>query len=131
VELADDDLLFRRIRPDNINRDGTLNPGAFSLRLNETNLSVDLALLTTAEESLARSGRSDLGITMISVGAVRAAGLEVVRDPVAADPATGTPQNDAHALIVGWLDRPTRRKLTNSATIIIPPTRSTGSDSTP
>jgi hypothetical protein len=55
-QIADDDLLFRRLAPLHVNPDGTVNSAAFKLRGHPApQVSVDLARLTTPEATLARA----------------------------------------------------------------------------
>jgi hypothetical protein len=62
-----------------------------------------------------------VGLVVITAGAVRARNLDVVSDPVAADPISGTPGNIAHVRIVGPNDRSTRRYLVSQSVILVYP----------
>ncbi|HEX5164958.1 MAG TPA: hypothetical protein VFV93_06145 [Thermomicrobiales bacterium] len=120
VDIEDD--LYRRIVPDNVTN-GELNAGAFSLRPGEDALSVDIARLTSVEECLARAGRPDVGLSVLSVGDVVALGLTVEHDPVVGDAASGIPANYAHARITGENSRAIRSKLAKAAVILVSPER--------
>jgi hypothetical protein len=65
-EIADDDLLYRRLRADDVEVDGTVNSFAYSLRKDENYVSVNLARLTTEEDTM--RPRPDLGLGQISAG---------------------------------------------------------------
>ena len=121
-EIRPDDDLFRRIVPDNVTH-GELNAGAFSLRPGEDSLSVDIARLTSPEECLARAGRPDVGLAVISVGSVGALGLSVEHDPIPDDPDAGFTVNYAHARITGENSRAIRSKLARTAVILVMPER--------
>jgi hypothetical protein len=121
-QVGIEDDLYRRIVPDNV-INGELNAGAFSLRPGEDALSVDIARLTSAEECLARAGRPDVGLAVISASDVIALGLNVAHDPVVGDSTSGIPDNYAHARITGENSRAVRSKLAKAAAILVMPER--------
>ena len=106
-EIADSDLLYRRLATHNIRRsDGSVHPNAFMRnadprgRKKEPNpdVSVDLARMTTPERSLAIAARPDQGIGVISAGFPRSLGLRVLHTPIDEPPER---RNFAHASIRG------------------------------
>src|SRR4051812_3619333 len=108
--ITDDDWVYRRLAVHNIRQsDGSVHYNAFirnsdprgRKREPDPDVSVDLARLTTPEQSLARAGRPDHGIGALQAGYPRslAPGLiEVVHTPVL-EPAER--RNPAHASIRG------------------------------
>jgi hypothetical protein len=121
-EILPDDDLYRRIVPDNVTH-GELNAGAFSLGPGEDSLSVDLARLTAPEECLARAGRTDVGLAVVSASAIFALGLSIEHDPVPDDADAGVWANYAHARITGENSRSIRSKLAKAAVILVMPER--------
>jgi hypothetical protein len=90
-EIADADWLYRRLAIHNIRRsDGSVHYNAFLRNSDprgrkkepDPDLSVDLARLTTPEQSLAVAGKPDQGIGAIQAGFPRDLGLEVVHTPI-------------------------------------------------
>jgi hypothetical protein len=101
VEIADDDVLVRRLAPEHITG-GMVNSLAFSGYSHEPyEISVDLDRLTTDARTL--SMRPDFGLGTLRAGDARALGLRVVHDPVEG--------NDAHCLIVGRYSKAVARGL--------------------
>lgn len=102
VEINDQDALSRRVFKWHIRKNGNLKPSAFKPPEDESNeLSVDLARLTTPDETLARSGRTDMGIATILAAVPRENGLAAENRPL--------PGHAAHSQIEGefTLDRMT------------------------
>ena len=115
-EIADDDLLYRRVFRGHIDPDGRVNPGAFAEPSGY--LSVDLARLTTAEETAARSkAERPMGVAGILARHPRELDYEVRHDPNPAEEA----ENDAHSLIIGDFSSRTRRRLLAQNTFVMLP----------
>lgn len=76
-------------------------------------VSVDLARLTTPEQSLSRAPRAGFGLGSLTVGVPRSLGLRVRRDPL--------PGNPAHALIVGNDSIETCRRLARATDVLVHP----------
>jgi len=87
--ISDDELLYRTIHPHFIN-EGRVTSAAFLSR-KDPHVSVDLASLSTPEQSLARRP-AHAGVVQLVTGFVRSLRLAVAGDPL--------PENPAHALIV-------------------------------
>jgi hypothetical protein len=114
LEIADDDQLYRRLALAQVNPDGSVNSGAYKLRGKpDSNISVDLARLSTPEESRARSPRAEDGLGMLVAGPVRALGFLVRHDPL--------PDNNAHSLIEGPNDRVKSRLLAEMTVLLVRP----------
>jgi len=94
--ISDDDFLYRRIYPDPDalipTNNGGWRPKSGSLKSNVA-LSVDLASMTTPEQTRDRDITVPFHVARIPVRVVRRAGCGVIRDPL--------PDNPAHALICG------------------------------
>ena len=99
-EIADADDLYRRIHFSQV-KDGRPTSAAFK----HTELSVDLAKLTTPEQSL--SGYASHGLASITAGHARSLGQDVLHDPLEANP--------AHALVRGTKPLSIARSLAQSA----------------
>ena len=99
-EIADADDLYRRIHPLQV-KDGRPTSAAFTA----SELSVDLAKLTTPEQSL--SDCASYGLASITAGHARSLGQEVFHDPVESNP--------AHALVKGKKTASIARSLARSA----------------
>lgn len=115
VTIADSDELYRRFAANHLRRDGTLAPTAFMKGstskgngVPDPQISVDLAKLTTPEQSLRCAGRVDepegrpnLGIAVVVARIPRGPdlSLSVRHAPQAAGPETK--ENFAHSLIEG------------------------------
>lgn len=111
-DIQDSDDLYRRIAPDHVNSDGTINSGAFKTRP-PAGISVNLARLTTPEETL--RPRPTFGLGNLQAAIPRGLGLNVRHAPV--------PDNDAHSLIEGQNTRAIRRQMAEAAVLLIPPDR--------
>ena len=90
----DEDVLYRRLVPDHLHNDGSVKSNAYKLNGKpDPSISVDLAKLTTLEESIARGQREDTLVRVLTVREVKALGLTVRHDP--------KDENPSHALIEG------------------------------
>jgi hypothetical protein len=117
-QIADDDLLYRRLAPLHVNPDGTANSAAFKLRgYPDPQVSVDLARLTTPEATLARAPRAGFGLGALVAGDPRSLGLSVRHNPL--------PNNRAQALIEGQRpdDKQSARRLAEMTRILVLPRR--------
>jgi hypothetical protein len=104
VEIADDDFLYRRLAPDHMNPDGTVNSNAFKRNGHpDPEPSVELERLTSAAEALARAPSPQFRLGRLRAGDVRALGLAVSHAP--------TEDNPAHSLIRGNNRKATCRQL--------------------
>lgn len=108
-EIADVDALYRRIHPLQV-KDGRPSSAAFK----DTELSVDLARLTTLERSF--MGYPLHGLASITAGYTRSLEQTVFHDPLQS--------NLAHALVKGHKTPGIARKLARSAKWeVLPPNR--------
>ena len=112
--ISSDDELYRRLAPRHVNPDGTVNSAAYKVNGKpDPSISVDLARLTSAEESLARPGRPGFGLGTITAGVPTSLGLTVRPDPL--------PDNAAHTLIEGNTQKATCRRLAEATRVTVPP----------
>jgi hypothetical protein len=104
IEIHDDDDLYRRIQGRQVYPNGEIKSNAFKRSQRpERQPSVDVARLTTEDESFARAPAPGWGIATLTAGDVRSIPpLDVVHDPIEADPRSGQEANPAHAYI-DWL----------------------------
>ena len=116
VEIGEDDILYRRLAiKGHLNEDGSVNSNAFKLRGKpDPEISVDLAKLTTREDSIKRAKRSDACIGILRVRDIRSMGLRVAHKP--------TPENPAHCVIEGNKSKSNCRDLAKLITEIYKPT---------
>jgi hypothetical protein len=115
-QIADDDLLYRRLAPFHIKPDGSVSSAAFKLRGRpDPGVSVDLARLTTPQATLARAPRPGFGLGVPVAGGPRALNLTVHHDPL--------PDNPAHAMIEGQRpdDRQAPRRLAEMSRVLFVP----------
>jgi hypothetical protein len=91
--ILDEDELYRRLPLISLNSDGTVNSAAFKLRGKpDPNISVDLARLTTPQESLNRVvNPNNFRLGAFLANTPRNLGLTVIHDPLN--------DNYAHSLI--------------------------------
>jgi hypothetical protein len=68
LPISDEDLLYRRVHPNHLKKDGSVSTAAFK----DPELSVDLASLTTPTESLRRAKSDHYGLAKLVVREVRA-----------------------------------------------------------
>jgi len=107
LDIEDGDHLYRRIHPLQV-KDGRPTSAAFK----DPELSVDLARLTTLQQSLA--AYPTYGLASITAGHARSLEQEVFHDPLESNP--------AHALVKGTKPPRTARGLARSATWVqLPP----------
>ncbi len=111
-EIADDDRLYRRLAPEHIDPDGTVNSAAFKRgKQYDQSISVDLARLTTPPQVLA--SRPDFGLGILVASAPRSLGFTVRHDPL--------PDNVAHSLIEGENSRAKSRLLAEATSAVVQP----------
>jgi hypothetical protein len=97
-----------------VNTDGTVSSAAYKLGGKPDNqISVDLAKLTTPEESVQRARRPGAGLGFLRVGFARSLAFMVRHVPVA--------ENFSHCQIEGQNSRQKCRLLAEATTVIIPP----------
>ena len=112
-KIADDDQLYRRLAPEHVNPDGTVNSAAFKRgKQYDQSISVDLARLTTPARVLA--SRPGFGLGILPTSVPRSMGFTVRHDPL--------PDNPAHSLIEGDNDRAKSRLLAEAITVDVQPT---------
>lgn len=110
-EIADSDELYRRLAPEHINPDGSVNSAAFKLRGRpDPQISVEVARLTTPQESLGRTVRPGFQLGILLAAIPRALNLTVRHDPL--------PDNDAHALIIGTNSKTICRRLAEATSVL-------------
>jgi hypothetical protein len=111
MQIADDDLLYRRLARHQINRDGTVNSSAFKRGGSyETEISVDLARLTDPRTSVDRAGRAGFRLGEFEAIHPRCLGFTVDPDPL--------PENSAHTLIRGQNDQEISRALARRVRLV-------------
>ncbi len=111
-QIEDDDELYRRLAPEHVNPDGTVNSAAFKRRKEyDPSISVDLARLTTPQDALA--ARPHMGVGVLIAAVPRDLGFVVRHDPL--------PDNAAHALIEGENNREKSRRLAEATVVLIQP----------
>jgi hypothetical protein len=113
ILISDDDLRYRRLAPGHAD-DFVANSGAYSGNGGLPEVSVNLARLTTPEETL--KSRPDFGLGELKYGDVIAAGFEVEWDPVEG--------NQAHCLIRGDATKTNSRALAKMTRVVKMPHRS-------
>ncbi len=111
ISIVAEDLLYRRIFGQFVKSDGRVSSAAFKVNSRPDNeISVDLAKLTTPEESVNRAGRSGFLLGQLVAGEVREFGFEVHHDPL--------PDNPAHAIIAGENSNARCRALAGLVTVV-------------
>ncbi len=96
IDIRDDDLLYRRIPGRHFQLDRRIDFATYFRSKSATpdpEISVNLAHLTTPEETLAAAPSPDFGLGELTAGEVRALGFTVRHQP--------TKKNRAHCLIEG------------------------------
>ncbi len=100
LTVGDDEVLYRRVFPKadalQPKANGEYRPSSGALRSGQGPLSVDLASLSTPEETRCRDLTRPFHVAAISVRAAREVGCRVVRDPLS--------DNPAHCLLYGTSD---------------------------
>lgn len=92
--IADEDIVYRRLHQNCFKQNGAVSSAAFKTNSRPDNqISVDLARLTTPEESVSRKSRSGFRLGELEAGGPRQLGFDVIYDR--------KPDNSAHSLIVG------------------------------
>lgn len=122
VEIRDSDALYRRVVSFHVKPDGSISSAAFKDRRKrpEASISVDLARLSTPEETRDRDGRSGFGVIALSAGTVREMGFIIRHAPVTlGDPVL--PPNPAHCLIEGENTNERCAQLAAGSRLILPP----------
>ncbi|MCL1469766.1 hypothetical protein [Argonema antarcticum] len=118
-EIADNDRLYRRLSINShINpKTGKVSSAAFKRNKKpENSISVDLARLTTPQETLDRVGdrKNHFVLGVLVAGDARSIGFSVRHDPI-------LPENPAHSLIEGQNDGEKCSRLAEATTILSPP----------
>jgi hypothetical protein len=113
TRIADGDYLYRRLSPDHINPDGSVNSNAYKLSGHpDPEPSADVAKLTTEQAAisgaLAHGPKFKVGV--LSVRDLRESGFDAVHKP--------TDTNPAHCVIVGNTQKATCRKLARLTNIL-------------
>lgn len=106
VTIEDDDLLYRRLAKHQVKKQGRASSLAFLTRDREPEHepSLDLAKLTTPDESVNRSGREGFRLSQFAASCPRSLdGLEVCYSP--------QPDNPAHSHIDGMISHHQSRQL--------------------
>jgi hypothetical protein len=98
IRVNDEDALSRRFHRDHVRRNGTLSSAVFKKRgTPDTEISVDVARLTTVEETIARANAPGVfGVAQLLARIPRSLSFDVRHAPLHED--------YAHALIVGEND---------------------------
>ena len=119
VDVEDDDELYRRLAPNHVNADGSVNSVAFMHNWQPADrLSVDLARLTTPKDSLDRAGgREGFKLGVLSATSPRSLGFAVTHDP--------TPENHSHSVIAGANDKEKCRRLALATVVLAVPNDAT------
>jgi hypothetical protein len=112
TKILDEDALYRRLAESQINTaDGSVNSSAFK-RDNEYEnaISVDLARLTTPQESVDRAPRAGFRLGVIVTKAAKSIGFDVEPDAL--------PDNPAHCLIKGENNKQRSRALARAMKVL-------------
>jgi hypothetical protein len=114
-EIADNDILYRRIPNVHIYEDGTVKSVAFQVRGKpDSSISVELAKLTTPEEVLARARNPDTTkVGVLVAGYARSLDFIIRHDPL--------PDNPAHCLMEGENNKVKCKLLAEATTILTLP----------
>ena len=112
VVIDDTDELYRRLVAAHIEPDGRINSGAFKTRPG-TGISVNLARLSSVEETIAQGRHPGAGVGALVAKVPRGLGRDVIHDP--------TPENQAHAELRGACSRSACRVLAESTSILTRP----------
>ncbi len=111
VEIRDDDWLYRRLHAACIKKDGSVSSVAFMTNsFPDAQASVDLARLTTPEESVNREGKGRRKLGQLQARGPKYLGLDVVHDPL--------DDNIAHSLILGATTKDICRRLAKLVEIV-------------
>ncbi|WP_341733689.1 hypothetical protein [Microcoleus sp. EPA2] len=114
-EIADNDILYRRIPNVHLYEDGTVKSVAFQVRGKPDNsISVELARLTTPQESLAFAKNPDTTkVGVLVAGYARSLGFIIRHDPLQ--------DNPAHCLMEGENNKVKCKLLAEATTILTLP----------
>lgn len=109
LSITDEALLWRRLHPTWViaNEDGSYRISSAAFKDGNHEVSVNLAELTTPEETLA--GFSQQGIAELQARIPRSLGHALVRDPA--------PLNPAHALICEPIPHPSKQRERDAKTM--------------
>ena len=110
LEIAVDDVLYRRIHPDHIHPQTRRVSSAAFVGDDAFNLSVELAALTTPQAVMdyaAKVGQDCFGVAAFTAGEAREIGFEVKHDPLPETDPDGP--NPAHCLVIGEKEHPGRK----------------------
>jgi hypothetical protein len=110
-EIFDKDDLYRRFPNEYIDENGNLSSVAFQNTTGTDDMSVDLARLTTPE--IAALDNNIYGLSIIKTGFARSLNQIVFHSPLE--------DNKAHSTVQGKKSRSIRKKLAESALIILKP----------
>ncbi len=111
VEILDEDWLYRRLHAACFKKDGSVSSVAFMTNnFPDNKASVDLARLTTPEESVNREGKGWRKLGQLQARGPRDLGLGVVHDPL--------DDNDAHSLFLGADSKAMCRKLSRLVDVV-------------
>lgn len=111
VEILDVDWLYRRLHAACFKKDGSVSSVAFMTNnFPDGQASVDLARLTTPEESVNREGKGRRKLGQLQARGPRDLGLKVIHDPLA--------DNDAHSLILGATTKGMCRQLARLVEVV-------------
>src|SRR2546427_12790214 len=121
VEILSNDLLYRRVLRIHLKPDGSFSDGIFG----DAKLSVDLARLTTPEETAGRAAVANPGSNQEVVGVVafqalsaREKDLKVYHAPLRARDPFGP--NDAHSIVEGVKRQSTKTHLKRNSQWVWP-----------
>jgi hypothetical protein len=112
--IEDADILYRRIAPYYIKKDGTISSAAFMKDRGKTldnEISVEIARLTTPIECATRYGDRGFRVIAITAGTARTLDSIVRHDPL--------PECNSHALITGSNSREKCHLLVSRARIVL------------
>jgi len=107
VDILDEDELYRRIHPSWQKNNGKISSGAFITKPHP--VSIDIAKLTTPIKTL--SNFPDHWLVSLITKIVRSIGLDACHNP--------RPENYAHGLIKGKINKTKARRLAESASLVI------------
>lgn len=110
-EILDEDDLYRRFRNEYLDNDGNLSSAAFQNTTGTDDMSVDLARLTIPERTA--SDNEIYGVAIINAGFARSNNQIVIHTPLE--------DNNAHSTVRGKKSRRIKKKLAESAHIILKP----------
>lgn len=110
-EILDEDDLYRRFPDEYLNDDGNLSSAAFQNTSGTEDMSVDLARLTTPER--AALDNESFGVATVKAGFARSNNQIVLHSPLE--------DNNAHSTVRGKKTRGIKKKLAESAHIILRP----------